>query len=267
MRNIKLVVEYNGTNYVGWQRQKSRQSTVHSPQFEKSGKEIKKRDIRKDSIQGTIEEATYKITGKKVNVIGSGRTDAGVHARGQVANFKTETNLKLKELQNAFNAVLSEDILIRKIEEADMNFNARYDAKSKCYQYSIINTKFCSPFYKRFYAHISYPFNFGLMKKEAEILIGKNDFKTFQAQDKREKDSVREIYELSFGKKNDIITIQIVANGFLYKMVRSIVGTLIEIGRGKLPPGSMKKILISKNRKLSGPTAPPEGLCLVKVKY
>jgi len=302
MRNIKLIVEYDGTDYVGWQRQSSsrfperkskipygtskvqrkkikdslrdkQSSTKENQRFLTEQAKFKIKDligkdfVRQNSIQGTIEETIYKITGGKVKLIGSGRTDAGVHAKGQVANFKTETNLKLKELQNAFNAVLPQDILIRKIEEVNINFNARYDANSKCYQYSIINTRFCSPFYKRFYTHISYFLDFELMEKEAETLIGKHDFKAFQSKDKKERNSLREIYELSFDKKNDIITIRIEANGFLYKMVRNIVGTLIEIGRGKFPPGSMKKIHISKNRELSGPTAPPEGLCLKKVKY
>jgi len=251
MRNFKLTIEYDGTDYLGWQRQGV-----------SSGAKV-----IQSTVQGTIENAIYKITNDKVNLIGSGRTDTGVHARGQVANFKTDNPINLEKLGISLNSVLPGDILIKHIEEVDIDFNCRYSAKNKEYRYSIINSRFCPPLCRKYYTHVNYPLDFKLMRKESKILLGKHNFKAFKSYTKKNISSVRKITKITLNKDHDIITIDIASDGFLYKMVRSIAGTLIEIGRGKFPPGSMKQILKSKDRKLAGPVVPPQGLCLMNVSY
>lgn len=252
MRNIKLTLEYDGTEFCGWQVQKV-----------KSKKEKRKNR----TIQGELEKALSKILNKKIKVIGSGRTDSGVHALGQVANFKTNSKLPLKNIQKALNGILPQSVAVIKIEEVPLNFHARFDAKSKTYRYSILNSQFNRPLLNNHFHRVPYPLNFPLMKKEIKCLKGRNDFKSFQASDKKERSSVRVISKINLSKKVNLIFLDVTANGFLYNMVRNIAGTLLEIGRGKFPPGSMKKILRAKNRKLAGPTAPAKGLTLREVKY
>ncbi len=252
MRNIKLTIEYDGTNYSGWQVQKS---TVHSPQSTLK------------TIQEEIEKAIAKITGKRSKLYGSGRTDRGVHAKEQIANFHTLSRLSLDTLKRGLNAVLPDDISITKIEEVDKNFHSRFDVKAKTYRYTILNSKSSSPFIKNYSLYIPYRLNLSTMKKEARVLLGRHDFKSFRASDKKQKSTVRTIKKINIGSKGSLITIDIEADGFLYNMVRNIIGTLIEIGRGKFPPGSIKRILKAKDRTVAGPTAPAHGLCLMKVRY
>ena len=243
-RNILLKVEYDGTNYSGWQSQKNSRS-----------------------IQDTIEAAIRRITGRKARLIPCGRTDAGVHALGHIANFKTALNIPLYKLQRGLNSVLPKDIVIKEIREVPLKFHSRFDAKSKTYCYTIINGASPSAVQRNFTAHISYKLNLSLIKKEAKHLLGKHDFKSFQAADKVERSSIRTIKRMDIKKSGDLIKITVEADGFLYNMVRNIVGTLIEIGRGRFKPGSVAKILKAKDRKLAGPTAPAKGLCLMEVKY
>ncbi len=246
MRNIRLIIEYDGTNYNGWQRQVSKFKT----------------------IQGEIEKAILKATKAKANLHASGRTDSGVHAKAQVANFHTENKLPLKKLKRALNAFLPKDISIIKTEQAPRAFHSRFSAKSKIYRYSILNRDSFSPFLRRYSLYIPYKINLSLMKKEAKALLGRHDFTSFKAAGAKEGSSVRKIKKIVIRKrKDDIITIDIESTGFVYNMARNIVGTLLEIGRGKFSPGSMAKILKSKNRKNAGPTAPACGLCLIEVKY
>lgn len=253
MGNIKLTIEYDGTNYNGWQRQSSRFKT----------------------IQEEIEKAIKKITGRNPKLYGSGRTDSGVSAKGQVANFHTNSNLSLEKLRRGLNAVLPRDISIIKTEEVSKSFHSRFDAKSKIYRYTILNRNSQSPFLNRFCLHIPCKLNLSLMKKEAKILSGRRNFRAFAASGKlacrqagKEKSTIRTIKRISVSKNEDsTITINIEADGFLYNMVRNIVGTLIEVGRGKFPPGSMKRILNAKDRTRAGPTAPAHGLCLMEVRY
>ena len=246
MRNIKLTIEYDGTNYNGWQTQRKGLKT----------------------IQAEIEKAIAKITGKKSHLYGSGRTDSKVHAKGQIANFHTNSSLALKRLQRGLNAVSPDDISITKTEEAAKNFHSRFDAKAKTYRYTILNRKSSSPFIKRYSLYIPYRLNLSTMKKEAKALLGRHNFKSFQASDKKERSAVRTIKKININNSKDsLITIDIEADGFLYNMVRNIIGTLIEAGRGKFPPGSTKRILNAKDRNQAGPTAPAHGLCLMKVRY
>jgi len=170
-------------------------------------------------------------------------------------------------MQRALNSLLPKDIVIVDIEEANLNFHARFDALSKTYRYQILNRAYSTAFDRLYQLHVSYKLDVKLMAREARALIGRRDFKSFQAADKKERNSIRNIKRLSVRKDGTIINIDIEANGFLYNMVRNIVGTLIEIGRGKFPPGSMRRILLAKDRAEAGPTAPAKGLCLMRVKY
>ena len=246
MPNVCLTISYDGTNYAGWQIQKNAKT-----------------------IQSEIEKALKKILKEKVRVIASGRTDAGVHAKGQIANFKTNRNFHLKNLTSALNKNLPKDISITKAKKVSSKFHSQYDAKSKLYRYTILNSNTDDPFMRPYYLKVRYELDFPLMREEAKTLVGKHDFKSFQAKSSTSpiKNTVRTIKKLTLRKEKDFVIIDIEANGFLHHMVRNIVGSLIEIGRGYLTKGSLKKILISKNRKKAGPTASAKGLMLIKVTY
>ena len=244
MRNIKLTISYDGTGYKGWQKQAN-------------GK----------TIQEELEKAIKKVFGKHHILYGASRTDAGVHAKAQVANFKTSSSIPLKKIPKALNSYLKEDIAVTKAEEAPGGFHARFDAKNKHYRYIVLLSQHRDPFSEKYAWRISYKLDIPLMRKEAKALIGKHDFKSFQASDKRERSSVRKIASLSIKKRKNELIFDIEGDGFLYNMVRNIVGTLVDIGRGYLPEGSMKKILKSCDRKKAGPTAPAKGLTLIEVKY
>ena len=246
MRNLKFEIEYDGTNYCGWQVQNSR---------------------RKKSIQEVIEKALRKILQEKVKLIASGRTDAGVHAIGQVTNFKTRSAISIAKLQWALNGNLPDDIRIRKIEEVNLNFHSRFQAKSKVYRYTILNRPYSSVFYRTTAYFYPYPLDIKLMRKEAGVLLGKHNFRSFQAADKKERRPIRTIRDMRVKKDKEFIHLDIEADGFLYNMVRNIAGTLIEIGRGKFTPGYIKKILSLRDRKFAGPTAPAKGLRLIKVNF
>jgi len=200
-------------------------------------------------------------------LIASGRTDAGVHALAQVANFKSQTGITLNKLQLALNGNLPEDIVITKIEEVDLDFNSRFDVKSKLYRYSILHRSYPSVFSRNQVYFYPYPLNIRLMRQEAATILGKHDFSAFQAAGSRARNPVKDIRKLMVRCFGDLVYIDIEADGFLYNMVRNIAGTLMEVGRGKLAKGSLKKIMLGKDRRLAGPTAPASGLCLIKVKY
>ncbi|MDO8662261.1 MAG: tRNA pseudouridine(38-40) synthase TruA [Candidatus Omnitrophota bacterium] len=246
MRNLKLEIEYDGTNYAGWQVQPK----AH-------GK----------TIQAVIEKTLRKILREKIKIIASGRTDAGVHARAQVANFFTSSNFPLSRLKIGLNGILPEDIKVIKLNEVGPDFHSRFSAKSKIYRYTILNRGYSSPLWRNTVYFYPHPLDVKLMQKEAECLLGRHNFRAFCASHGREKDQIKEIRRIAISRKKDFIYIDIEADGFLYNMVRNIVGTLIEIGRGRIPRGSLKKILLSRNRRLAGQTVPPRGLCLLKVKY
>ena len=247
MRNIKIEIEYDGTNYCGWQIQKRHQVTK--------------------SIQETIEKTLRKILQEKIRLIASGRTDAGVHAKGQVANFKTNSQIPLKKLQIALNSLLPQDITVKKIEEVNVGFHSRFNAKSKLYRYTILNNAHRNAFLRNTAYFYPYSLNLKLMRAESKVLLGQHNFKAFQASDKKGRDAIRTIKSIKVTKEKGLIYIDIEADGFLYNMARNIVGTLIEIGRGKLRKGDLEKILQSKDRRLAGPTAWARGLCLLSVKY
>jgi len=247
LRNIRMEIEYDGTNYCGWQ--------------------IQSRNFSKKSIQQVLEQTLKKILHEKVKLIASGRTDAGVHAQGQVANFYSKSIIPLEKLQRSLNALLPDDIVVKKVALAPLDFHARFQAKSKLYRYTIINRNVPSVFMRQQALFYPYPLNLKLMRQEAKALLGRHNLKAFQAAGKKEKSTTKEIKYISIQKNNDIITIDIEADGFLHHMARNIVGTLIEIGRGRFPKGTIKQLLKLKDRKKAGPTAAACGLCLMKVNY
>ena len=251
MRNIKLTLEYDGTNYSGWQIQNRRA----------------KGKLQNKTIQQTLEQALSQILQEKVRIIASGRTDAGVHALGQVANFKTKSKLNCQNIQSGLNSVLPCDIRIQQAEDARSDFHARFSARSKLYRYSIVNHSFISPHLHRFCYLVKYPLDVGKMRRGARYLLGRHNFRSFQAMDKRQRDSVRTIKRFDIRRNKNLIYIDIEADGFLYRMVRNIVGTLLEVSRGRLKPKEIKEILKAKNRIYAGPCAQAKGLCLMDVRY
>lgn len=259
-RNLKLVIEYDGTRYAGWQIQ---------------GHKVTRSQGRKSTIQETIEKTLQKIVQEKIRLIASGRTDAGVHALGQVANFKTYSVIPSRKLQKALNSLLPGDIVITKAEEVASDFHSRYAAKSKIYRYLILHRAHPSAFLKERVYFYRYPLNVQLMRREAGAIIGKHDFRSFCASGSGAKSTIRTIKRISiqeachtpYAIRHKLIVITIEANGFLYNMVRNIIGTLLEIGRGRLPPGSLRSILKAKDRTKAGPTASACGLYLLQVKY
>ncbi len=262
MRNIKLTIEYDGTEFNGWQIQDAKERSVKT----------KVTSTKLRTVQGTIEKACQKVFKERIRIFGSGRTDSGVHAFGQVANFKTNSCLTPHEMVRAINASLPDDVSIVSAEDVADNFHAQYSVKSKIYRYTILNRP-APPAIARDFCHFfPYKLNTRLMRQELKTLVGRKNFKSFQASDvhrsvQESNNSVRHIKHVDLKVKNNIITIDIEADGFLYRMVRNIVGTLIEIGKGKLPKGSIFNILSKKNRLFAAQTAKAKGLCLLKVKY
>jgi len=248
MINIKLTIEYEGTKYYGWQRQKSLLS-----------------------IQGILEEKISQITQEKIILYGSGRTDSGVHALGQVANFNTNSSIPLVELPLILNRLLPLDIRIKKAEGVDANFHARYSAVSKIYHYYVLNSNlnnnYLSIFLRNYVYCVYKKINLEEMKKAIKFLQGKHDFASFTCSGSRIRNWERTIKGINITRKGNIFCFRIEADAFLYKMVRTIVGTLLEVGRGNINYLEIKKILEAKNRKMAGKTVPAKGLFLMKVKY
>lgn len=245
MRNFKLTIEYDGTGYFGWQIQKPSQKI--------------------STVQGSIEESLKRVFGRRIPLIASGRTDTGVHALGQVANFKTETRLTLQEIQKALNVYLPKDIFIKKVEEVSLGFHARYGAKQKWYRYTILTANLPSVFQRYYAFYYPYPLNLIVMKKTAGLLKGKHDFSKIVKG--RKNSSIREIYKLNIKKDGEFVYIDVIGNGFLYKMVRRLVGMLIDAGRNKISLGDVKGILSGNKSNISIQTVPANGLCLIRVNY
>lgn len=241
---FKLLIEYDGTNYHGWQIQPS-----------------------DPSIQNEIQKILSLITQEDIFVSGSGRTDAGVHSIGQVAHFQSSTAITPEKIQNALNKMLPKDIVIRQCTYADNDFHARFSAKRKTYQYRILNSIVPVALYRQYSWHIHKELNIEAMQQAANFLIGEIDFKAFEGVGSPRKSTVRTIYEATVTKENEIVTFEVTGNGFLKFMVRNITGTLVDVGTGKLTPNDFNTILMSKDRKNAGATAPPHGLFLKHVEY
>jgi tRNA pseudouridine38-40 synthase len=215
-----------------------------------------------------IEEKLKKITGEGVCLIGSGRTDAGTHAMGQVAHFKTRSHLDLPSIHRALNSLLPPDIVIKEVEEADENFHARKKARSKIYEYRILNRPLRSAFLRGYAWHIPQPLNWEKVKEATQRLVGEHDFSSFRSTGTPTKTAIRRVFRAEWKKgREGLMRFEIEASGFLKQMVRAIVGTLVEVGKGKITPEGFQKILEAKDRNKAGPTAPAHGLFLKEVKY
>lgn len=220
------------------------------------------------NIQGTIEKAIERITGEQVDLMASGRTDRGVHALGQVANFKTNSNIPIEKFAIAINSNLKKSILIKSAEEVDERFHSRLTCKKKTYRYVINNSKYGTAIYRNLETHIPIKLNIEEMQKAIKFFEGEHDFKAFKSSGTSSKSSVRTIYKAEVKQmSNDKIWIELTGNGFLYNMVRIIAGTLVEVGLGKIKAEEINDIMESKRRENAGKTLPPQGLYLVNVEY
>lgn len=240
--SYKLVLGYDGTDFCGWQRQPDHRT-----------------------VQGVLEDALARIEGKRIPVVGAGRTDAGVHARGQVASFRASLRLKEYELLAALNAVLPDDVRIFSLRQAPPGFDARKAARAKVYQYHLIHSPRMSPFLFRYALHWPWKLDLERMAEAASRFIREADFTAFSSN--RLLHPVRRVVRSEIQKKGSEIRYTIEANGFLRYMARTIVGTLLEVGRGKMDVSQIDEIFRQNNRSLAGPTAPAKGLCLVRVIY
>ncbi len=244
MRNIKLIIEYDGKKFGGWQKQPT-----------------------KLNIQGEIEKAIGEITGEEIELNASGRTDAGVHSLGQTANFKTNSTIDISKMAVAINSKLKQSIRIISAEEVDERFHARYSCTGKKYRYIINNSKYGSAIYRDLEYHMPIKLNIEDMKKAIKYFEGEHDFKGFKASGTSSKSSVRTIYSAKVIEKGERIIIELEGNGFLYNMVRIISGTIVDVGLGKIKPEEIPEIIESKDRSRAGKTLQPQGLYLVEVYY
>jgi len=249
MRYFKLTIAYDGTDFHGWQIQAD-----------------------KPTIQGEIVNVLRRITQERIHLHGSGRTDAGVHALGQIGSFKTQSSLSAGEFQRALNAILPPTIRIMDAEETGPDFNARWSARGKIYRYRIYRGKVVPPSEWRYVLHYPFPLNEEKMREAAAKFVGLHDFASFAAstgseEDDRERSTEREIYstELARSPNNEELVYTVRGRSFLRYMVRKVVGTLLDVGRGRLQPEDIDKLYAMRDRSKSGPTVPPQGLCMVKV--
>ncbi len=244
MSNLKLTLEYDGTEFFGSQKQ-----------------------ARHRTVQAELETALQKLFRKKVNVIFAGRTDSGVHAQAQVVSVRVDTKIPLGKIQLALNSYLPEDVAVVDVEKVSASFHAQFDAKWKTYEYCVWNSTARSPLARRTSLLVPYRLDFSKMRKAAQIFLGRHDFRAFEAEGGRRKTAVRTIRKFAVRKEGKLITFTVESNGFLYKMVRSLVGTLLWVGAGKLVLKDVQEILRTQNRKLIGSTVPSLGLTLKKITY
>lgn len=244
MKNIQIIISYRGTNYCGWQVQPNGLT-----------------------IQAVIIRAIKELTGESVTLIGSGRTDAGVHALGQSANFFTNSTIPPELWHRALNTRLPVDIRVINSRECSPDFHSRYHAKGKSYGYKLLTSPVASPFLADLAFHVSRTLDWAAMEEAAASFLGDHDFTAFMASGSSIKTTIRKITEISFTKHDDLWEMTFIGNGFLYNMVRIMVGTLYEVGYGRLKPQDIKKIIDGKDRSKAGITAPPHGLYLKEVYY
>jgi len=245
MRNIKLLIEYDGTNYHGWQVQPNGLT-----------------------VQEVIEKKIKIMTRQRVRLCASGRTDAGVHALGQVASFKTSSSIPEEGFLRGLNCLLPPDIIIKAVEEVGSEFHAQFRTKRKKYCYRILNRALPSAIHRNYSWHLSAPLNIQVMQDASRGLIGKQDFSSFQAADPDSPEPVREVFQAEWSVDGQsFLCFTIEADGFLKHMVRNIVGTLVEVGKGKISGEKFARILKARDRRQAGVTAPPQGLFLLEVKY
>ncbi len=244
MRNIKLRISYDGTDFSGWQRQPDRRT-----------------------VQQVLEEAIGRLTGSEPSTNASGRTDAGVHALGQVVHFHTASGHEPAVFVKALNAILPPDVRVLGADEVPQSFHATFDAKAKLYRYVIDNNPIANPFQLRYSYHVYQRLDVPAMSRAAQALRGRHDFHSFETNWPNRTSSVRTIAHIAACRMGDFVWVDVEADGFLYNMVRSIAGTLILVGLGRWPESRVAEALGAEDRREAGPTAPPEGLFLVRVRY
>lgn len=245
MRNIRLLLQYEGTRYQGWQRQISSENT----------------------IQGRLETLLGRMCGEPVELSASGRTDAGVHALGQVANFRTNCPMPTGEMLQYINRYLPEDIAVTEVSEAGPRFHSRLNAKGKQYRYLVLNSSVPDVFLRRYSLQVVEPLNLSAMERGARYLEGEHDFASFTSAKKGKKSTIRRLDSISVEQEGSLISFTFTGNGFLHHMVRILVGTLLEAGEGKRDADSIPALIEAKNRQLAGALAPSRGLTLMKVFY
>lgn len=245
MRNIRIKIAYEGTRYQGWQKQ----------------------DTSDNTIQGKFETLLSRMCGEEITIQGSGRTDAGVHALGQIANFQTRCTMTTEEMLPYINQYLPEDIAVVEAQEVPERFHSRLNAKGKRYVYRVWNSGIPNVFWRRYAYSVPEKLDIQAMRMAAEYLLGEHDFKSFTSTKKGKKSTVRRIDRISIEKETDMITFTYEGNGFLYHMVRILTGTLLEVGRGKRSPHSMPELINAKNREAAGELVPGKGLVLEEVYY
>lgn len=244
MKRIKLTVAYDGTDYCGWQ--------------------IQPNGI---TVEEVLNRNLSELTGEEITVTGASRTDSGVHAQGNVAVFDSDTTIPPERIAYAVNRKLPEDIVVIRSEEVPGDWHPRYQETEKTYEYHILNREMPDPVRRRDTYFVSYPLDLEAMRRAAAYLKGEHDFRSFCNVHTDVQDTVRTLYDLDIIRSGDLVTVRIRGNGFLYNMVRIIVGTLVRVGRGFYSPGQVKEILEAKERTSAGVTAPPQGLVLVKIDY
>lgn len=244
MKRVKMVVAYDGTNYCGWQ--------------------VQPNGI---TVEEVLNRSLSKLLGEKIEVMGASRTDSGVHSLGNVAVFDTNTRMPADKIAFALNQRLPEDIVVQGSCEVPSDWHPRYQESTKTYEYRILNRTFRMPTRRLDTYFYHYPLDVEQMSEAASYLVGTHDFASFCAANAQVKSTVRTIYSCTAQKENDIITIRVTGNGFLYNMVRIIAGTLIEVGAGKRRPEEIKDILAAENRDAAGPTAPAQGLTMMGIEY
>ena len=245
MRNIRLLLQYEGTRYQGWQKQQSTENT----------------------IQGKLEALLTRMCGETIEIQGSGRTDAGVHALGQVANFHTNCDMTEEEMLTYINQYLPEDIAVISLTEAAPRFHSRLNACGKHYEYKVINSSLPNVFQRRYALMVPEKLDVEAMRQGAAYLLGEHDFKSFTSAKKGKKSTVRRIDEISILEKDDLIFFRFKGSGFLYHMIRIIMGTLLEIGKGERTPESIPEIMAALDREKAGALVPAKGLTLVEVYF
>jgi tRNA pseudouridine38-40 synthase len=243
-KKFRIVVQYDGTDYHGWQVQPG-----------------------EATVQGTLENVLGRIAREPVAVTGAGRTDAGVHALGQVAGFGLDTRMVPNEMLRALNSMLPRDIRVVSAAEAEPGFHPRYDARSKIYYYQVFTGAVISPFLHRHAHHHRWPLDLERMERAAAHFVGTHNFTSFCAADSEVEDKVREVLAAELFRQGELLVFVVQATGFLKQMVRAMAGTLIEVGRGKLEPGDLPRIIEARERARAGPTAPANGLFLYRVNY
>jgi tRNA pseudouridine38-40 synthase len=244
MRNIKLLLSYDGTDFSGWQRQPDRRT-----------------------VQQDLELAIARLTGSESRTNASGRTDAGVHALGQVVHFLTPSRHPPEVFVKALNALLPSDVRVLGAWEMPQSFHATLDAKSKRYRYVIDNNPVADPFQLRYSHHVFLPLDVDAMRRASEALLGRHDFRSFETNWPNRMSSVRTITQIAVTRHGASVWVDVEADGFLYNMVRTIAGTLILVGLGRWPEARVAQALAAEDRRVAGPTAPPQGLFLVRVQY